>query len=78
MQYAKPEDESMPLDKEGKRFIQRVIGKFLYLGHVGNLTILAALSSIATQQVSPTEETRKQADQLLDYLETQEDAITTY
>ena len=53
-------------------------GKFLYLGRAVDHTILAALSSIAAQQASPTEETRKRAQQLLDYLATQEDAIVTY
>ena len=78
VQYSKAEDESHQLDKKGKQIIQQVMGKFLYLGRVVDLTILAALSSIAAQQASPTEVTKQRAMQLLDYLATQEDAIITY
>ena len=67
-----------PLDAKGKNFIQRVNGKFLYLGRAVDLTILTALSALAAQQASPTEETMRRAKQLLDYLVTQEDAIITY
>ncbi len=61
VQYAKTKDNSKPLDKEGKRFIQRVTAKLLYLGRAVNLTILASLSSITAQQASPKEETRERA-----------------
>ena len=53
-------------------------GKFLYLGRAVDLTILTALSALASQQSSPTEDTKKKAMQLLDYLATQEEAILTY
>ena len=77
-QYPEDPDNSPLLDKEGKHFIQRVNGKFLYLGRAVDLTILAALSTLASQQASPTEETEKRAQQLLDYLATQEEAVLTY
>ena len=50
----------------------------MYLGRAVDLTILAALSTLASPQAEPTEETMKRAQQLLDYLATQEDAIITY
>jgi hypothetical protein len=78
VQYAQAADQSPLLDNKGKKFIQKVTGKFLYLGRAVDLTILAALSSIAAQQASPTEKTRQHAQQLLDYLATQEEAIITY
>jgi len=56
----------------GKQFIQTVTGKFLYLGRAADLTILTALSALASQQAAPTEETKRKAKQLLDYLATQE------
>ena len=77
-QYAEPADASPLLDAEGKNYIQRVNGKFLYLARAVDLTILAALSSLAAQQSKPTEETRRRAQQLIDYLATQEEAIITY
>ena len=77
VQYALQPDESPLLDKDGKRFIQRVKGKFLYLGRAVDLSILAALSALASQQSAPTAETMKRAQQLFDYLATQEEAILT-
>ena len=41
-------------------------------------TILVALSSLASQQAAPTEDTKRKAKQLLDYMASQEDAIITY
>ena len=77
-QYPERPDDSPLLDKEGKHFIQRVNGKFLYLGRAVDLTILAAISTLASQQAAPTEETARRAQQLLDYLATQEEAVLTY
>jgi hypothetical protein len=42
------------------------------------MTILTTLSSIATEQAKPTQETMKKVRQLLDYCATQEEAIITY
>ena len=77
-QYAEPADESPLLDEKGKKFVQKVNGKFLYYGRAVDLTILPALSSIAAQQANPTEETMARVKQLLDYLASQEDAVLTY
>ncbi|MCP4748106.1 MAG: hypothetical protein GY874_18515 [Desulfobacteraceae bacterium] len=71
-------DDSPVLDAAGKRFIQQVNGKFLFLGRAVENTILVALISLAAQQAAPTEVTRKRAKQLLDYVATQEEAIITY
>jgi len=78
VQYAEQPIDSPLLDKEGKTFIQKVNGKFLYLGRAVDLTILAALSALASQQAAPTEDTKKRAHQLLDYLATQDEAFLTY
>ena len=53
-------------------------GTLLYYARAVNSTILTALSSIATKQAKPTQETMKKVKQLLDYCATQEDAIITY
>ena len=47
VQYATPLDKSPLLNKDGKKFIQKVNGKFFYLGRAVDLTILMALSSLA-------------------------------
>ena len=78
MEYAEQPIAYPLLDKEGNTFIQRVNGKFLYLGRAVDLTILAALSALASQQAAPTEDTKKRAHQLLDYLATQDEAFLTY
>ena len=78
IQYATAPDESPKLDNDGQKFIQRVNGKFLYVGRAVDSTLLTPLSAIATQQAAPTEETEKRAKQLLDYVASQEEAILTY
>jgi len=50
----------------------------LYYARAVDPTILLALSSIATEQAKPTENTSEKVKQLLDYCATQEDAIITY
>ena len=77
-QYAPTPDATPFLDKDGKLFIQRANGKFLYLGRGVDPTILTALSSIAAQQANPTEATMRETKQLLDYVATQEEAVLTF
>jgi hypothetical protein len=78
MQYAKEENESPPLSKEETKCIQAVTGTLLYYARAVHATILPSLSSIATEQAKPTQETMKTVKQLLDYCATQEEAIITY
>ncbi len=77
-QYATQVSQAPPLDKQGKKFIQQVCGKFLFLGRAVDPTLLCPISAIASQSANPTEDTMKQTVQLLDYLATQEEAVLTY
>jgi hypothetical protein len=77
-QYMEDTDTSALLPKEDKKFIQEVIGTFLYYVRCINSTMLAVLGSIATQQANPTENTMKKVQQFLDYASTHPDAIDTY
>ena len=77
-QYATPESSSPQLDKQGKKFIQQVCGKFLFLGRAVDSTLLCPISAIALQAAKPTEDTMEQTLQLLDYIATQEEAVLTY
>ena len=52
------------------KFVQQVVGSFLYYARAVDPTILMALSDIATQQNKPTENTKKRVEQLLDYMAT--------
>jgi len=78
IQYAKDDDESPPLSKEETKYIQAVAGTLLYYARAVDTTILTALSSIATEQAKPTQETMKKVKQLLDYCATQEEAMITF
>ena len=77
-QYAPDEDTSPPLDEKGKKYIQEVIGTFLYYARAVDATMLPALGTLATQQANPTENTMKKVKQFLDYAATHPDAIITY
>jgi hypothetical protein len=69
-QTVDPIDESPPLDEAGKKYIQQVVGSFLYYARAVDPTILMALADIATQQNKPTENTKTRVDQFLDYMAT--------
>jgi hypothetical protein len=61
-------DDSPLLDDAGKKCTQQVLGSILYYARASNLTILMALSDITTQQTTPTENTKKQVSQSLEYM----------
>ena len=67
IQYTKP-DETDKLDKKGKRLIQSIVGKFLYYGRAIENPILVALNDIGSQQATPTKNTLKAANWLMDFL----------
>ncbi len=48
VKYAKPKDTSRCLSPAKKKFIQEVIGVFLYYGQAVDSTMLMALSAIAS------------------------------
>ncbi len=77
-QFARPDDDSPPLDKAGKKFIQEVCGVFLFLARGVDGGLLPALSSLASQQARPTERTMERCKQFLDYMASQDDAILTF
>ena len=77
-QYAMQESAAPLLDKKGKKFIQQVCGKLLFLGHAVDSPLLCPISAIASQSAQSTQDTMDQTLQLLDYLATQEEAILTY
>ena len=67
VQYAKEPDDSIPLDKLGKKFIQEVTGVFLFLARAVDSTMLTPLSALASEQAAPTEKTMQKCLQFLDY-----------
>ena len=67
-QATAPIDTSPKLDEAGKKCIQQIVGSLLYYARAVDPTILMALSAIAAQQSTPTEQTRKLVNQFLDYI----------
>ena len=61
-------DKSPSLSTEQIRFIQQVIGTFLFFGHAMDPMLAAALSAIASRQNNDTEKLMKATKQLLDYV----------
>ena len=72
------EEESPPLNDKDKKFVQQVLGSFLNYTCAIDLTILHALSAIASEQSKPTERTMKRVQQLLDYLNTNPKAVIRF
>ncbi len=58
--------------------IQRVVGSILYYARAVDITVLMALSSIASEQTRATTNTMAKAKQLLDYLATHPDATIRF
>ena len=63
-QYAKTESTAAPLNKKDKKLIQKVCGKFLFLGRAVDPTLLCPISAIALQSTKPTMDTMVQTKQL--------------
>jgi hypothetical protein len=71
-------DTSPPLSKKDIKQVQWVIGSILYYARAINLTVLMALSSIASKQSKGTESTMKKCKQLLNYLATHPDTTVSF
>ncbi len=78
VQHAKAPDDSLPLNKAGKKFIQEVTGVFLFLARAVDLTMLTPVSAIASKQAAPTENRMQTCLHFLDYAALQVDANVTY
>jgi len=79
VQYTNPPDKATALDKAGKnKFIQEVMGVFLFLARAIDGTMLTPLSALASEQANLTELTMEKCLQFLDYAATQDNAILTY
>ena len=77
-QFATEASKAPLLNPKEKKFIQKVCGKFLFLGRAVDPTLLCPISAIASQSSKPTTDTMNQTLQLLDYLASQEEAVITY
>eukprot|EP00804_Cyclotella_cryptica_P023697 CCRYP_019320-RA/>CCRYP_019320-RA protein AED:0.37 eAED:0.35 QI:0/0/0/1/1/1/6/0/1607 len=73
-----PPDDSKPLDADGVKRVQQVVGSLLFYARAVDNTILPALSTIASSQAAATELTLAQCTQLLDYCASNPDATIQY
>ena len=73
-----PEEESPFLGKANTKYIQQVVGSFLYYARAIDMTILMALSAIAAEQAKPTEKTMHRVRHLLDYMHSNPNAIIQF
>jgi hypothetical protein len=71
-------DTSPPLDDEGIKRIQGIVGSLLYYARAVDNKLLATLSTISTQQAKATKNTEKAVSQLLDYVATYPNDGITY
>ena len=69
-QLVQPTDTSKPLNENGIKRIQGIVGALLYVGRAVNNKLLVALSAIVSQQEAAKEDTAAAIEQLLDYVAT--------
>jgi hypothetical protein len=77
-QEVDPPDESKPLEPKDIKWIQKVVGSFLYYARAIDATILMALNAIANEQKAPTQRTKERVLQFLDYMATHPDAVVNF
>jgi hypothetical protein len=73
-----PPNRTPPIHAPGIKIVQQVIGCVLFYARAVDLTILPALSAIASDQATTTETTEAHVQQLLDYLATHPQATIRY
>ena len=71
-------DISSILPQEKIKWVQSALGSLLYYAQAIDGTILPALSSIATQQAKPTDNTLRKVKRLLDHVATYPNVFLQY
>ncbi len=77
-QHPLPPDVSPPLSNTDIKHVQHIFGSILYYARTVDLTVLIALSTIASKQAKGTQQTMAKTKQLLDYLATHHDATVHF
>jgi hypothetical protein len=78
VQYIDEPDTSPLLPKSAITRIQQVIGTFLFYARAVDTTMLAALSTLASEQASATSKTEAAIQQFLDYCATHPNATVRF
>ena len=69
-QLAPEDDISPPLESQGTKRVQGIVGALLYYARAVDKKLLVRLSAIGLQQHSATQHTSEAIDQILDYCAT--------
>ena len=78
VQYAEPEDAAPLISEERRKFIQQVVGVFLYYAIAIDNTALVSLGDIGSNQTKATFRTMNEVKHLLDYLASNPNATIRY
>ena len=78
MQFVEPDDDTPLLPEERIKFIQQVVGIFLYYTISIDNIVLVALSDIGSEQSRATSKTMDEVQQLLDHLKSNPNATISY
>ena len=73
-----PQDISRKLNEKEIKQVQKIVGSILYYARAVDMTVLMALSTIASEQTKGTERTLEKAYQVLDYLATHPNAVVRF
>ena len=69
-QLSPEDDPTPPLDSQGTKRAQSIVGALLYYAQAVDNKLLVGLSAIGSQQASSTQRTNEAIDQILDYCAT--------
>ena len=73
-----PHDDSRKLTDTEVKQVQKIVGSILYYARAVEMTVLMALSTIASEQTKGTKRTLEKAYQVLDYLATNPNAVVRF
>ena len=77
-QLAPEDDTTPPLDSQGTKRFQGIVGAFLYYVQSVDNNLLVGLSAIGSQQASATQRTNESIDKILDYCATYPSDVILY
>ena len=78
VQLAKEVDKSPPLDEQGIKLIQSIIGATLYIARILEMTLLVTCNDIGIQQTKSTMNTLNLTAWMLDYMATYPNPSITF
>jgi hypothetical protein len=73
-----PHNDSRKLNKTKIKQVKKIVGSILYYARAVDMTVLMALSTIASEQTKGTKCTLEKAYQVLDYLATHPNAVVRF